>query len=291
MSPRKKIEPGELFYRFYRKRISSFLVTVYKAGITGKDKDIHKLRVDLKKVNALFNFFGMLEFSGFSIGKSARHFRDIFRQAGKIREMQVNLRYLEQTDASVPGILSFRRFLKKEQKKYIKEFIAAIARFDEKKLKPVDRSIKRCCRLMDSAGIMTRSGDFLHKKSCLIRTLAEHPENDENIHRIRQELKKMGAISSLLLQVGPGQDIRQLVAKLNETEVLIGEWHDRVVLLDSMEHFVRSSAGMDERSSAGLKRLKESIATDNSEILTAIMPKVVDLTETVITRPSTDELV
>ena len=282
MNPKRNIEPGELFFRFYKKRISSFLVTVYKAGITGKDRDIHKLHVDLKKINAMYSFFGMLEFTGLNIRKSAKHFRDIFRQAGRIREIQVNLGSVEKYSLEMPGLISFRKFLKKEQKKNTKAFILAVSCFDEKKLKAATIKVKRFCRGMDRGEILVRSGEFLSKKAGMIRSLAEHPENDENIHRIRQELKKMGAITSLLLQVIPGRETRQLMANINRAEVMIGEWHDRVVLMGAMEHFMRSAPEQEAGSLVEMVRLKERISAENSGTLAGIIPMVADLADAVL---------
>jgi CHAD domain-containing protein len=50
-------ETGEFLYRYFRKLIASFQSSLYKAAITCDIEDIHKARVDVKKMNALFILF------------------------------------------------------------------------------------------------------------------------------------------------------------------------------------------------------------------------------------------
>jgi CHAD domain-containing protein len=289
MKLQRKLEPGEYFYRFFRKRTSSFHASIYKAGITADTHDIHKARVDLKKVFALFNFFEMLGALGFNQKKNASLFRDIFLQAGKIRENQVNLQNIEKYRPDTSGMILFSRFLKKEQKKFTKAFIAAVVQFDEKRLKEVTKTIKKCCNDINSETISRKSGDYLSKKAGKLKLLAEHPEEEKNIHKIRQELKKTGAIISLLYQIRPEQDIERLIAKVNETEVLIGEWHDQIVLLDSLDRFFKSETKIETGLLKEMTDLKEQIESENIRRLDTIMPLVLDVTLMILQKPPEDK--
>ena len=86
---------GEFLYRYFLKLTTSFQSSLYKAAITCNIEDIHKARVDVKKMNALFILFDTVV-PGFSRETGTRRlFKDIFNNAGTIREIQLILLFLE----------------------------------------------------------------------------------------------------------------------------------------------------------------------------------------------------
>ena len=95
----------------------------------------------------------------------------------------------------------------------------------------------------------------------------------------------MGAIASLLAQISSGQEIKQLIARLHQTEVLIGEWHDRIVLLESLNQFVKSESGIHQELVKKLEDLKHSIEIDQTKRLNTIMPMVIELTDVIRQKP------
>ncbi|MEI7982797.1 MAG: hypothetical protein WCI71_14185, partial [Bacteroidota bacterium] len=110
-----KKETGEFLYRFYRKRIASFLASLYKASITCDDKDIHKARVDVKKIFALFHLFELVLSDTF---KQENHYpllKQIFAHSGRIREIQINLGWVDHYGPSFPGMHEFREYLVDEE--------------------------------------------------------------------------------------------------------------------------------------------------------------------------------
>ena len=51
---------GEFLFRYYRKRTKSFLANIYKAGITGSSRDIHRARLDAKKMIAMLDLLRIM---------------------------------------------------------------------------------------------------------------------------------------------------------------------------------------------------------------------------------------
>jgi len=79
----------EFYWRFYKKRTTSFLANLYKSSITGDEKDIHRTRLDMKKIYAILELFEMLDPGNFN-QENFEIFKVLFRFSGKIRELQVN---------------------------------------------------------------------------------------------------------------------------------------------------------------------------------------------------------
>jgi hypothetical protein len=61
--------------------------------------------------------------------------------------------------------------------------------------------------------------------------------DQKTIHSIRIELKKLDAIASLLQKTDPEKQI--ILRHTKYLGNLIGDWHNKIVLLDSMEQFYR----------------------------------------------------
>ena len=116
-------EIGEFLYRFYRKSTSSFLANIYKASITGESKDIHRARLDVKKIFALYGLFEMLAPEIFENQGGYRLFRPLYRQAGKIREIQVNFLLLALTQPMGNAYDSFTQWLRGEEQQSVKKFL------------------------------------------------------------------------------------------------------------------------------------------------------------------------
>jgi len=274
MAQKRQIEAGEFFYRFFVKRTSSFHANLYKAGITASEADVHKARVDLKKVFALFSFFEMLGPENFQQKKFSAVFKKIFTEGGKMRENQVNIAAMEQYLSRYPGVSLFIKYLKVEQKKSTKGFINSVVQFDEAKLKEIRKQIKKVCREIKSDEIIGRSEEYIRKRAKNIQGVSSQISDPENVHAIRKELKKMGAIVSLLHQVNPGEYLQTLMTLITKTETYIGEWHDRIIQIDSFDRFLKSADKIDELSAYQLKELKAIIVDETNRNLVLLMPFV-----------------
>ena len=277
MKLQQTIEPGELFYRFYKKRIASFLANIYKAGITAGNEDIHKARVDLKKILALFSFFQLLEGSGLKTLKYKRLFRPVFKQAGKIREAQMNLSLLELYPVDMEWLKSYKAYLIKEQRKNTESFISVVIGFDEQRLKSIDNAVKKYCKEIEKDQLIKRSEEFIEGKAEILKFLSANYGDPENVHKIRQELKMLGAIGSLLLMVQPDPRMDDLLVRVNITEVMIGEWHDHIIFLQSLDQFRKTAPALSNEFADQFFRFRNKIEADNSRRLDITIPMVIEV--------------
>jgi CHAD domain-containing protein len=282
-------DTGDLFYHYYKKWVASFQKSIFKAGITARDKDIHKARVVLKKIFALLNFFEILEAAGFGHIKNSNLFRKIFTEAGKLRELQVNLQLVEKYCHAPHTACPFSEYLAKEVKKCSKEFITAIIRFDENKLKSLNKTIKKFCDRMSSETVSVKAYEFLLSKALKIGFLAERSKDEAGIHKIRKELKKMKAVTSLLNQIESRKEREFLIKKLERAEALIGEWHDHVVLVDYLNQFMQKETVIEEPFKARLLDLREKVVSESSNRLTLVIPLVTEISTMVFQKPLKDK--
>ncbi|MCK9423563.1 MAG: CHAD domain-containing protein [Bacteroidales bacterium] len=232
-----KKETGEFLYRYYRKRIASFLASLYKASITCDDKDIHKARVDMKKIFALFHLFEMVLSDRFIVENHYPLLKNIFIHSGRIREIQINLDLLEHYGFDLPDMPQFKEYLVYEEVRLTRIFLSEIKKFDEKKLNQADKEIKKIVVGISQKKFLTDALKFIDNKTGKISKLLGKEYNPETVHKIRRHLKSMSAIATMSLTLKEDAILKQRIEIMNRAEILIGEWHDKVVLLDTISKF------------------------------------------------------
>lgn len=80
-------------------------------------------------------------------------------------------------------------------------------------------------------------------------------------------------IISISNQIKPGKKLSELLDELNKTEMMIGDWHDRVVLKDFIERFIAQMACPDVEMNA-LKTLLEDLDHEKVNLELHFMPQV-----------------
>lgn len=175
-------------------------------------ESLHDLRVDIKKINAIFSFSKKIYNSKYQ----AILLKPLFKEAGKIREIQVNLKLLSAIP-QLPERLTTRlrknenilsqKFIKKgsQQIKVIKHFRKNIGL---PKLQPSKMIIKKYLnKLKYKADIMLQNIDR------------------EYLHKYRKKIKKLIYIYNALPK-RMQKKIEIDVAFINKQQQWVGDWHD-----------------------------------------------------------------
>jgi CHAD domain-containing protein len=272
MNKHQGIKTGDFLYHYFRKKNASFRLNIIKAGITLEEDDIHKSRVDLKKIFALFGFFDMIDTDLFILEEPEEIFRDVFESAGNIREIQMNLLYIDKLGKSDPELDLFVRHLKNNSGKEITRFISSIVKFDEKHLNQIRKSIKKSCREINFEKIIDKSDDFFQLHSAMIRKLKSESVETENIHKIRKEMKKISAVADLLNQLKVDKFMEKLISALNQTELIIGEWHDRIIFYHSLDTYIKENEHKNDRKFTQLEHINKGVYQEAESLLEKLLP-------------------
>jgi CHAD domain-containing protein len=282
-------ETGEFLYRYFRKLIASFQSSLYKAAITCDIEDIHKARVDVKKMNALFILFNTAV-PGFSKETGARRlFKDLFNKAGTIREIQLILLSLEKKNDPDPVLFEFHEWLLKRNQMQIRQYLKSITDFDRNKLKDLTRSVKKLVNRVSKKQLIINSWEMIDRSSLRVKYLLTGWNDPRYIHRIRQNVKAMSAIASQVSQVAPTTRLNQLRIDLTSTEIAIGEWHDRIVIISTMERFMKTTPYSKASSHVHFLDFKDQLMRENEAVLEKLEPEikaVVLLIKSIVRRPT-----
>jgi hypothetical protein len=238
-----RTETREFFFQFYRRRKDAFLKHLYEAASHADVDEIHKTRIEAKKINAFYQFLEMIAPAEFSAKNHSRVLRDLFKQSGKIREIQLHFFYLDQYFSRFPGFVPFKKFLSREETREREKFLSLLGSFDPMVLKEEEAFVEKLCKKISLQTVERLSDTFIRKESGKIKKLVSEPDNLKNVHKTRQHLKSIVAIAGLSDKISPTTYLDGVRANAHRTEVMIGNWHDRVVLLEAIKDFQHSEAG------------------------------------------------
>jgi CHAD domain-containing protein len=281
-----KKETGEFIFRFYRKRTASFLANLYKASITGDCEDIHKARVDVKKIIALFRLYEMILPGMFQKEDHYVIFKRLFDIAGKIREIQVNGILLNKFSKDNPESLQFKSFLKSEETRLTKQFLLTVQRFEDRNLKKTEAEIKRIGKKISQKKFIDIAFDFIIKKIQKTRKILLEKKSPEYLHKVRQNLKVILAIATLSNTIKKVDKLNEILIELSKAEIHIGEWHDKQVFIGSIEVFLKKKTSTIKRGFPFLRKLKKQLIEESLVIQGTIVPELEMILRIILDSPS-----
>ncbi len=272
-------ESGMELYRFYKDK-EAILFENYRhlESPRSKEEHYHDFRVSIKRINAIYRLLELIT-GDFDSTTYMKPLRSIFKPAGSIREAQVNMH----------TVAAYK--LKKEELNYYGKYINArieslsgklrekLKEFDISELKKNRQVVKECCKNIQQKELENRTLIFIRDRINLIRDNIAYSD-ELVIHQIRITLKEISAIVSLLKKIKvPGFD-DDLLDLIKDTEDKLGNWHDKVVLNNSLEKFIKSTKNeFDVISSYRL--IREKINKENKAFLDTVEEIVLDTVELV----------
>ena len=260
----------EFPFRFYRKRTASFLVNIYKAGITGASKDIHRARLDVKKILAIVDLLRIVRAKSDKDPEFEKIFKKLYRASGRIREIQVNMLLLTRAEFAGYDMTLFNNYLLMQEKKMTIEFLKEIRKFNEQKLSRIEKRIKKEVSKITSSTLQKKTKRYIHSKIKLIQELLETGDGEENVHKVRQHIKELSTVLSLVFAIKASDNLEMVINRLNKSEMMIGDWHDRVILADSMRNFLEQRTIYSESQMTHVKECHQIIVEANNRQIESI---------------------
>lgn len=220
----------------------------------------HKLRVELKKLNAFLDLTNYCA-KDFKRTKTYKPFRQIFRQAGKVREVQLQEAMLKIffPDNSIPEYKALLRKTRLEEKRVFGSMINSRmitrfrGKFDEIDSFLPDIKPKNAARYLDK------------EIDSIQNLLNQNPLQKEKLHQLRKRLKTLNYNRSSLSLKGYSNQIK----KKDSLPKLLGKWHDLQVMLKHLDdELVRGRINSEEVIQLG--NLKTQIFLDSEILFTQI---------------------
>lgn len=200
------------------------------------EKQIHKLRVEVKNLRVLFEFLKALSKEKFDPNKSTRLLKPVFKTAGKIRTAQLNQDLCKPYRKS--AVIRFKKYLKKKEESAGKKFLKQVKTFDIGELKKLrDKNLEKIKKIK-SSDLKEDSESFMRISFSRIRTSMFEINNDEVLHEIRKHLKTLKNMRGLMEEIGQSSDLFKELEKIDATYDKIGDWHDNVEFTATLENYL-----------------------------------------------------
>ncbi|MBS1517817.1 MAG: CHAD domain-containing protein [Bacteroidetes bacterium] len=209
----------------------------------------HKLRVEIKKLNALFC---LIKFCvrNFKKKKLFKPFRTVFRLAGKVREIQVEEAMLNKYFIN-NMVKPYRDRLIDLRIKKQKVFFRTLNKRFFKEIKKNFRKVYPCIENIKKEDVY---GFLKNRQSGIRKITSRNPLEISQMHLLRKEIKMFNYnMKSLDLQSYSGQ-----IPGADDLTELLGKWHDCQVISANLENAINSE-GLNESELDRLENIRNRI--------------------------------
>jgi CHAD domain-containing protein len=220
----------------------------------------HQLRVEIKKLNALFHVVKFC-IPDFKIKKTFKPFAILFRQAGKVREIQLEEAIIK--EYQLPASLrNFRKELKMQKTYELNSFFI----MKNPKLISELKSKFELIKPLFSKLTLEKVNEYLIKrKGSISKQLANRSLKVKELHKLRKRLKRLAynrKSLSLPNIIHPETTEREL-------SELLGNWHDQDIIIRHLAVSIKKGE-IQQNEIGQLKKIKAKITSRNNSMLKKI---------------------
>lgn len=257
----------------YRKKSDLFIAYLYKANITLNEDDIHNVRVEVKKIRSFFKLLKTIDKNKEElqfIKNSGLIFKKIFEYTGQLREAQLNLSETDKLNINRSELNQYKKFLRDSVKKSVSGFRSEMKIFDIDHFLEIKKGIEKICIKNADENISDKCIKFIRKEIGKIDQILNSPPENEKLHMIRKYLKNIHSTSVHLSKIEKIPGLSRFIKETKKSEVLLGDWHDKIVFSNSIQNFLNSNDAETENKFPQLSNLLEISKLNNEVSLTLL---------------------
>lgn len=210
-------------------------------------EDLHQLRLEIKKTRATVSFLSAVT-DRIGVKERLAPYRALFKQAGKIRELQLHESYLEKHKV-LPDLPEYRKFIQSETNTELQRLV------DLKK----DKNLIKFARTPSSNAhekfILNEEklqDHLMVEQEHILHLLHKQKLKISETHDLRKRIKSYHFLSSLL----PPK--KKLLKGLDSFQELLGTWHDYEVFGEELKKAEKLKV-LPEKEKKRISRLKPKV--------------------------------
>ena len=223
-------------HEYIRTRCDNILACIVKFGKDRDAEELHKLRVETKKLKAYAAFASKL--TGKNLKKKLDAVTKVFKKAGEIRAANLNLAAIKQYGIRSPG---FKKGHQAIAENGSEQFITSSERYMEN-IKAACNSLQDECRDIGDKKIYK----FYEKRISTLSSFFRENFDEKNLHSRRKIIKVLLYVRNLLSEK-LRQELALNVSYLDALQDTAGKWHDAIVFIELLETAAASNSKKPER--------------------------------------------
>lgn len=256
---------------YYKREIRVLKQSLNKASKGFNKKAIHQLRVSIKKLKAFYKLIETLYPHEFNTAKHLMPFHEAFENAGILRETQVNKELIKDYSVSQSSLKGYNSYLTMQEGKADKNLKKNISVIKTSKPGTYRHEISKLCKNLNDSHFNKECNSFIKKKVKKIKELRTSPASRKTLHQIRKHLKQVVYIINIQQKTTPGTYTQNFIKELKHTEVMIGNWHDHVILIASLKDYESQAHPPVAKT---LKKIITAITNQNKRQAQLLKPKI-----------------
>jgi len=206
-------------------------------------RDIHKMRVRIKRLRAVFRLLEYCNPEEFSAKDLYRPYKAVFKGVGKVREKQINAGLFREYPLAGTLRRSYYRYINIMMLQWSPILDAIIQSFDYDAIEDASRKIESYLSGCDEPELTRFAGEFINSEILRINKLLKEDDDLHYIHEVRIILKNIKPLLGLIRTRRHSDLTGEHYDRIVKTEKLIGSWHDRHVFSQSLKMFFNSFKG------------------------------------------------
>jgi CHAD domain-containing protein len=240
--------------------MDSIMILLRKPVAQFGPKDFHSLRVDIKRIKALL-FLVDASTKDFKKKKYYKPFRQLFRQAGKVRELQLQEAMLKKY-GQAPALTTYFNQLDLELQHEQQKFFALPGK---QMVKALNAKAKKVEALLGDVKIQAVKDYLQDKRENIRNLLATEKLKEKDVHLLRKRIKELYYLQRIFKPDSNRLDIA------DDFQELLGKWHDCQVIrqdliADAQNHKrppeeIKAIMALHKKISGQASRLLEKIQT------------------------------
>lgn len=254
------METQNLLYEYFKRLQKSINKKLEKSPKNYDKEDYHNLRVEIKKLKALMDFikFNCADFERKKLFKS---FKKLFRQAGRMREFQVEKGMLKDYKQLTP----LKRYYSQLNSRIQKEQKAFPKVIDKKVCREIRKSLKEMQSFVQKTGSEDMKIYIENENEKIHSLITQQPLDAEQMHSLRK-LLKADFYNRKSIDI-PGNEI--CLKKEDNFLDVLGKWHDYTTTIGHLERAILK-VDMDETELSPVLKIKEEISFDERNLFKKI---------------------
>lgn len=203
---------------------------------------VHQLRLCIKKLRAFDKLAGQLGLEEHETHmKLSLRVRKMFKLAGQIRDIQVQINLLEKQDeqsgTSHPELSAWMQLRAKKRIERLHS-LHKKTKPDSEEKQDEKAAVEGVARLNDAA-ILSGANVVLNRLFKKAGRLATGRINENDLHRVRKITKQIRYIINAIQSCFPDYTFERIsINSLKEIETVTGNWHDYLVRIELIERFI-----------------------------------------------------
>jgi len=241
------MQPMKTIYSYLKKRQESIFNLLKTRKKKNDPENYHQLRLEIKKTKAALSLLSRCT-SAVDIKSKMLPYNKLFKQAGKIRELQLHKAYLDKFSEpeAMPVYAKTLEQLTAEE----------IKRFYELKMQKEFRSMADSTEKLELSPLnvneTTLETTLEQEQENIVRLLSKTRLKVPQVHDLRKRIKSFHFLSTLI-------PIKNKKLKhLNEFQELLGKWHDYEVFGEELQKVEKLKLIPDQEKKK-LRKLKPKV--------------------------------